>query len=68
MAELENDLCSACNGTGLKDNLTLCPVCGGTPSATARKQLEATPGDPLDEDTEPEVEKEAEAEDTKPSK
>ena len=24
--------CTACNGTGLQDSATLCPVCSGTPA------------------------------------
>lgn len=60
----DNDLCTACNGTGLQDQFTLCPVCGGTPSAKAREALksdgEETPG--VDVAAEPdEVEPPAEA-------
>jgi hypothetical protein len=36
-----NELCQACNGTGLKDNFTLCPECGGTPSAFERAKQAA---------------------------
>lgn len=38
MAEVD-EICTACNGTGLKDQHTLCPVCGGTPSSVNRANL-----------------------------
>lgn len=41
--EDEKDLCAACNGTGLQDNFTLCPVCGGTPSKAARDAMKNDP-------------------------
>lgn len=59
MAEVE-DLCTACNGTGLKSNTELCPVCGGTPSASLRAELtKAVPAEEKEEEA-PEPEKEAE--------
>ena len=39
MDETKDEICTACNGTGLKDNQTLCPTCGGTPSAKLRAEL-----------------------------
>lgn len=40
MAEVDNDLCTACNGTGLENNFKHCEVCGGTPSAKERAKLQ----------------------------
>ncbi len=53
----DNDLCTACSGTGLKDNFTLCPVCGGTPSAAVRADMEkADEPDEVVEEAQPEPE------------
>lgn len=56
MAEVVKDeICTACKGTGLQDNQTLCPVCGGTPSKAAREAI-AKGEAPVDEQQDAEVE------------